>query len=69
MTGKKLQKKGISAYSLRHAYAVAGHEKYNLNASILAPAMGHSVEVHNRSYSRWYGEKYLEDIFENATQS
>ena len=68
-TWKKLQKKGISAYSLRHAYAVAGHEKYNLNASILAPAMGHSVEVHNRSYSRWYGEKYLEDIFENATQS
>jgi len=68
-TWKKLQKKGISAYSLRHAYAVVGHEKYNLNASILSPAMGHSVEVHNRSYSRWYGEKYLEDIFEKATQS
>jgi len=65
---KKLQEeKQISAYSLRHAYAVIGHEKYNLNAAILAPAMGHSVEVHNRSYSRWYGEKYLEDIFDNAT--
>jgi len=66
---KLKEEKGITAYSLRHAWAVVAHEKYNLNAAILAPAMGHSVEVHNRSYSRWYGEKYLEDIFENATMS
>jgi len=67
---KKLQEeKGISAYSLRHAWATVAHAKYNLNATILAPAMGHSVEVHNRNYSKWYGEDYLEDIFEKATQS
>ncbi len=64
----KLKKeKGLVPYSFRHAFAVAGHEKFNLNASVLAPVMGHTPKTHSDYYSRWFGEKYLEDIFDNAT--
>ena len=66
---KELRKRDkFEPYSLRHGYAVCGH-KYNIAPSILAGAMGHDVDVHNRSYSKWYGDDYFDDIFEKATQS
>ena len=66
---KELRKKEkFEPYSIRHGYAVCGH-KYNIAPSILAGAMGHDVDVHNRSYSKWYGDDYFDDIFEKATQS
>ena len=64
---KLKEEKGLVPYSFRHAFAVAGHEKFNLNASVLAPVMGHTPKTHSDYYSKWFGEKYLEDIFDNAT--
>ena len=58
----------LEPYSLRHGYAVCGHVDYNINSQVLAPAMGHSVETHERCYSNWIGEDYFDDIFEKATQ-
>ena len=40
----------------------------HINSQVLAPAMGHSVETHERCYSNWIGENYFDDIFEKATQ-
>ena len=66
---KELRKKDdFVPYSLRHAYAVCGHS-YNIAPAVLAGAMGHDPDVHNKSYSRWYGEDYFDDVFEKATQS
>ena len=65
---KELRKKDkFEPYSLRHGYAVCGHS-YNIAPSVLAGAMGHDVDVHNNSYSKWFGEDYFDDIFEKATQ-
>jgi len=66
---KELRKKDkFEPYSLRHAYAVCGHS-YNIAPAGLAGAMGHDVDVHNDSYSKWYGEDYFDDLFDKATQS
>lgn len=66
---KELKSKAkFEPYSLRHGYAVCGHS-YNIAPSVLASAMGHDVDVHNKSYSRWVGEDYFDDLFDKATQS
>jgi integrase len=39
----------VSCYSLRHSYSVRGHQRGIDNGS-MALAMGHSIEVHCRSY-------------------
>jgi integrase len=39
----------VSCYSFRHAYSVRGHQRGIDNGS-MALAMGHSIEVHCRSY-------------------
>ena len=66
---KELKSKAkFEPYSLRHGYAVCGHS-YNIAPSVLASAMGHDVDVHNKSYSRWVGEDYFDELFDKATQS
>ncbi len=66
---KELKSKAkFEPYSLRHGYAVCGHS-YNIAPSVLAGAMGHDVDVHNKSYSKWFGEDYFDDLFEKATQT
>ena len=44
----------LSCYSLRHAYSVRGHQ-LNIDNGSMALAMGHSIEVHCRSYP-WASE-------------
>lgn len=43
---------GLQLYDLRHAWAVRSIRK-NLNASLAAKTMGHSLDVHHRTYHRW----------------
>ena len=65
---KELREKDkFEPYSLRHGYAVCGHS-YNIAPSVLAVAMGHDPDIHNKSYSKWYGEDYFDDLFDKATQ-
>ena len=43
---------GVDLYDFRHAWAIRSIRK-NLNASLAAKTMGHSLEVHHRAYHRW----------------
>jgi len=54
----------LSCYSFRHSYSVRGHQRGIDNGS-MARAMGHSIEVHCRSYP-WSSETGTEAAFERA---
>jgi len=42
----------IQLYDLRHCWAIRSIRR-NLNASLAAKTMGHSLDVHHRTYHRW----------------
>lgn len=48
-------------YSLRHAYAHRAHVELGLAPKIAAALMGHSVQMHLASYSRWIGDEVVVD--------
>ena len=54
----------VTSYSLRHSYSVRGHQRGIDNGS-MALAMGHSIEVHCRSYP-WATEAGAAAAFERA---
>ena len=45
-------RKGLQLYDLRHAWAVRSI-RLNLNASLAAKCLGHSLSVHHETYHRW----------------
>ena len=56
----------LSCYSFRHSYSVRGHQRGIDNGS-MALAMGHSIEVHCRSYP-WASEAGASAAFMRAQQ-
>ena len=54
----------LTCYSFRHSYSVRGHERH-VNNGAMARAMGHSIEVHCRSYP-WATDAGTEAAFERA---
>ena len=58
------QSQRLSRYSFRHSYSVRGHQRGIDNGS-MALAMGHSIEVHCRSYP-WATEAGAAAAFERA---
>ena len=54
----------VTSYSLRHSYSVRGHQRGIDNGS-MALAMGHSIEVHCRSYP-WATEAGAAAAFDRA---
>ena len=58
------QSQRLSCYSFRHSYSVRGHQRGIDNGS-MALAMGHSIEVHCRSYP-WATEAGTAAAFERA---
>ena len=54
----------LTCYSFRHGYSVRGHQRGIDNGS-MALAMGHSIEVHCRSYP-WASEAGTSAAFERA---
>jgi len=54
----------LTCYSFRHGYSVRGHQRGIDNGS-MALAMGHSIEVHCRSYP-WASEAGASAAFERA---
>jgi integrase len=54
----------LTCYSFRHSYSVRGHQRDIDNGS-MALAMGHSIEVHCRSYP-WASELGTTAAFERA---
>jgi integrase len=63
----ELEAKGgrLACYSFRHSYSVRGHQRGIDNGS-MALAMGHSIEVHCRSYP-WASEVGTEAAFNRAS--
>ncbi|MBW4642939.1 MAG: site-specific integrase [Goleter apudmare HA4340-LM2] len=57
----------FSPYDLRHAWAIRSLE-YGIDISLAAKQMGHSLEVHSRSYHSWIDEKATQRAFDVATQ-
>jgi len=47
---------GIQLYDLRHAWALRSIRR-NINPSLAAETMGHSLEVHNTTYHRWLSKR------------
>ena len=58
---KPMHDEGCTMKSFRHAYSYRCHQTYGINGPDAAAYMGHSVDVHNRSYSQWFTERHLED--------
>jgi integrase len=58
--------KRLSCYSFRHSYSVRGHQ-LRIDAGSMALAMGHSLEVHCRSYP-WATEAGAAAAFERAKE-
>ena len=57
----------LTCYSFRHSYSVRGHQRGIDNGS-MALAMGHSIEVHCRSYP-WATEAGAEAAFAKASST
>ena len=55
-------------YSARHGYAHRAHLICELPPKVAAAAMGHSVETHLASYSKWCGDEVVDDAFERAAR-
>jgi len=53
-------------YSCRHGYAHRAHVICDLPPKVVAAAMGHSVQTHLASYSRWCGDDVVDDAFAKA---
>ncbi len=49
-------------YDLRHAWAVRAIYSPKINASFAAKSMGHSLQVHNSIYQKWFGASGMETL-------
>lgn len=63
---KPMHARGCTTKSFRHAYSYRCHQSYGISGPDAAAYMGHSVEVHNTSYSKWFTEEHLEKSAEQA---
>ena len=55
---------GLQLYDIRHAWAVRSIRK-NLNASLCARCMGHSLDTHSRTYHRWMSQNDIAAVAAN----
>lgn len=58
---------GFPPYSLRHAYAIRGSVVFKIPIPVMAAMMGHSPEIHLKTYQRWisaeqYQQSYIEAV-------
>jgi integrase len=48
-------------YTLRHAYAIRLLQ-FGISSDVGARLMGHSVEIHNRTYRRWLNRQHMSEL-------
>lgn len=63
---QKSDGKRLSCYSFRHSYSLRGHQR-GIDSGSMAYAMGHSIEVHCRSYT-WASETSASAAFIRAAK-
>ena len=61
-----LESRRLVPYSFRHSYSLRGHQR-NIDPGAVAQSMGHSLEVHLRSYP-WASARSTADAFERALE-
>jgi integrase len=49
-------------YDLRHAWAVRAIYSPKIGTSMAAKSMGHSVQVHNSTYQKWFDASGMEAL-------
>jgi integrase len=54
------------AYNLRHAYAIRGSVVCKMSLPVMAAMMGHSEEVHLKTYHHWLSEDTNETEYQRA---
>jgi integrase len=54
---------GFPPYHLRHAWAVRSLIVFEMDISIAAREMGHSVEIHSQVYHAWISDKQQDDYY------
>lgn len=57
---------GFTPYDLRHAYAIRASVVLKVPIAVAAAWMGHSPEVHWRTYNRWISEQQHQTVFEEV---
>ena len=65
---KELNKQGIVFYSFRNRWAYVAHREYGLHPRDACVMMGHTLETHMKSYSRFITEDLLEESFDKAVK-
>ena len=56
----------VYPYCFRHSYSRKGHIDYKLSTPEISQMMGHSPEVHERSYSQFMTDEIMESSIERA---
>ena len=51
----------FNLYTLRHAYAIR-LLNHGISSDVGARLMGHSVEIHNRTYRRWLNKSHMSEL-------
>ncbi|MGG6269030.1 hypothetical protein ACQ4M3_34335 [Leptolyngbya sp. AN03gr2] len=57
---------GFTPYSLRHAYAIRGGVVFRMPIPVMAAMMGHSPEVHLKTYQRWISKEQHQQSYLSA---
>ncbi len=58
----------FNPYDLRHAYAIRGIVE-RMPVQVMAGMMGHSVQVHTRTYCRWLNDVVAEQVYQDIVQA
>jgi integrase len=58
----------LTAYSLRHGYALRAHEVYRLSPRVTAALMGHSLLTHTACYGQWTDQRTIEQAIAQSRQ-
>ena len=63
---KAFKRQGVpfSPYNLRHAYAIRASVVFKFPVAVAAAMMGHSPEVHWRTYNRWINQEQYQRVYD-----
>ena len=67
VNAKSEQGEYLKPYAFRDSYSLRAH-RFGVSTEMLSPAMGHSIEIHSRSY-RTSGFDEMMNIFSEALKS
>lgn len=59
--GKRKPVLPFGLYTLRHAYAIRLLQ-FGISSDVGARLMGHSTEIHNRTYRRWLNKQHMSEL-------